>query len=77
MLERVINELQTRFLKEGDYLEITMKRTGKKLYIYRQRYGIAIYDNPGNIWVKNRPGKFFPNAKNALRGAAEYIIKMA
>ena len=77
MIERIMNELEKRFLKEGNYIEITMKKTGKTLYIYRQRYGIAVYDNPGNIWKKNRAGKFFQNEKNALKGAAEYIIKLA
>ncbi len=73
MINRIMEEIERRFMKQGDYIELTMKRTGQKLYIYRQRYGIAVYFDEGNIWKENRKSKYFPNAHNALKGLAEYI----
>lgn len=71
MINRIMEEIERRFMKQGDYIELTMKRTGQKLYIYRQRYGIAVYFDEGNIWKENRkPKYYFPNAHNALKGLA-------
>lgn len=77
MVQKIADEIEKRLFENHGYIEITMKRTGKKLYIYRQRYGIEVYDKEYNVFEKMRKGRFFPNAKNALKGVAEYILTLS
>lgn len=79
MEERIAGEIERRFLREGDYICITMKRSGQKFHIYRQRYGIAVYLTDGNIWTskERKPYKYFPNQYNALKQLARFIQENA
>lgn len=74
MLEKIMDEL-TKRLDEGlGECVITMKSTGKKLWIYRNETEYRVEFTDGNIWNANKPQvMIFPFKENGLKKLADYI----
>lgn len=74
MLEKIMNELTKRLDANGGECVITMKSTGKKLWIYRNETEYRVEFNDGNIWNTNKSQVLiFPFRENGLKKLADYI----
>lgn len=75
MVQKTMKALEARLAQGEGQAEITIKRSGEKLWIYQQDSGFAVYFDEGNIWKSPKADPvFFPFRQNGLQKLAEFIL---